>query len=88
MKIGVSNMLKISAKQFLPFRCAMDIEYAAEIVADTSAIVSVRAAACSDRNCDICEASTCYACKAGYIKDTNGMCQGKSTRLFILRSSF
>jgi len=41
MKIGVSNMLKISAKQFLSFLCAMDVEYTAEIVAETSAIVSV-----------------------------------------------
>jgi len=34
--------------------------------------------ACVDGNCDICDASVCYACKAGYVKNTNGLCLCKS----------
>ena len=33
-------------------------------------------AACTDSNCAVCIASTCYACLSNYVKDTNGICQG------------
>jgi len=39
---------------------------------------------CSDNNCDICDASTCYACQAGYVKDVNGICQGGLAALSLI----